>query len=458
LTALAPQGAKALNASSPISAVSGKPFTTPLCQSKGTDGEVSVAVDPKSGRRVAVWMQDIEGLGDAGGLPLDSTDVLSASSVDGNTWTTPIEPAGVMLCEVPPGVNDIAADPSVAVGPDGRWYLAVLAADGAPGGPVTDARVFVRTSTDGVSWSPVAIQVPDPGDDDFPSIVTDPSTARRAWVITTSFPLPVVAAAVADQSPPQRSQVVISTTTDGGTTFSVPKTIHETTKGVLDVAARLVAFDDGSLIAAYAETPASTAESGNGPIVLYATRSSDHGVTWSTPTRVGSGNFANISDPVTGTVYEPHCCTFSLATGNKHTAELTWTTQLPDGTSRVSIASSADGGGSWSTVDLPRNKPAFEPSVAINGGRIAATWYDFTGQQIPGSTTLWAASSPLKGGAWDIKALAGPFDLKAAGLFGAGNLGDYQSLVAWRHGFEATFTLATPFAGHGPTDIFTVTF
>jgi len=406
-------------------------------------------------------MQEIEGLGDPASLPLDSTEVLSASSTDGIKWATPNEPAGVMLCEVPPGLNDYSADPSVSVGPDGHWYLSVLAGDGVPGVPVTDGRTFVRTSADGVTWTPVAVQVPDPGDDDFPSIVADPSTARRAWVITTSFPLTVVAAAVAAQSPPQRSNVVISTTTDGGTTFSVPKTIHESTKGVLDIAARLVAFDDGSLLAVFAQTPASTAETGNGPMILYAARSADHGVTWSPPVRVGSGNFANITDPVTGTAYEPHCCTFSLAAGRQHTAALTWTTQLADGTSAVNIASSSDGGGSWSTLDLPRAKPAFEPTVAINGKRIAATWYDFTGQPGLGqtrSTTLWAASSTGNGGVWKIEALAGPFDLKTAGLFSAGYLGDYQSLVPWRHGFEATFTLAKPFADNGPTDIFTVTF
>jgi hypothetical protein len=461
LIALVPAAAKAVNSPPTTTAVSGKPYTTPQCQSRGTDGEVSVAVDAASGRRVAVWMQDIEGLGDPGGLPLDSTDVLAASSADGVTWTTPIEPSGVMLCEVPPGVNDVSGDPSVSVGPDGRWYLSVLTADGVPGVPATDARVFVRTSADGVTWSPVAAQVPDPGDDDFPSIVSDPSTARRAWVVTTSYPLTVVAAGVAAQGPPQQSQIVISATTDGGTTFSTPKTIHETATGVLDVAARLVAFDDGGLLAVFAETPASTAETGNGPMALYATRSSDHGVTWSAPVMIGSGNFANITDPVTGTVYEPHCCTFSLAAGRKHKAALTWTTQLAGGMSEVNIASSSDAGASWSIVDIPRAKPAFVPSVAITEQGIAATWYDFTGPSAAGqsrSTTLWAASSAGNSGVFEIKPLAGPFDLKTAALFGAGYLGDYQSLVAVGDRFEATFTIGMPVARNGPTDIFTVTF
>jgi hypothetical protein len=43
--------------------VSGTPYTaSPICQNRGVDGEVSLAVDPRSGHMVAAWMQDIEGL------------------------------------------------------------------------------------------------------------------------------------------------------------------------------------------------------------------------------------------------------------------------------------------------------------------------------------------------------------------------------------------------------------
>lgn len=445
-------------AGGPLVAVSGAPFTTPQCDSPGNDGEVSVAVDPVSGKRVAAWMQQIAGLGDAGGQPLDSTDVLTASSTDGVTWTAPNEPGGVMLCEAPPGVNDVSGDPTVSVGPDGRWYLSVLATDGFPGAPATDGRVYVRTSTDGTTWSPAAVQVPDPGDDDFPSVVADPSTPGRAWVVTSSYPLPVTNAI--DQSPPQQSQIVISTTTDGGATFSVPTAIHSTDGGMLDVASRLVAFADGTLLDVFMEAPSYIGLTGSGPLVLYATRSGDHGATWSTPTAIGSGSFDNVVDPVTGATYAKHCCVLSVGAGPTGTAAVAWTSQAPNGTGEVHVASSSDGGASWSTVSLPRGKPAFTPSVAVNGDRLAVTWYDFTGQQPPGMTaptTLWAATSSGNGGVWDIRALAGPFDLSTGALFGANNLGDYQSVVPVGSGFEATFTVGRPIAQHGPTDIFTAT-
>src|SRR3989442_15977396 len=128
--------------------VSGAPYTVgPACHSQGLDGEVSLAVDRRSGRMVAAWMQDVQGLGDPGGLPLSSTVVVTASSPDGVTWTRSAAPPGVMLCDLPSGPNDAVFDPSVSVGPDGRWYLARLGEVGIPGAPPPPGgEVYLSTS------------------------------------------------------------------------------------------------------------------------------------------------------------------------------------------------------------------------------------------------------------------------------------------------------------------------
>ena len=64
------------------------------------------------------------------------------------------------------------------------------------------------------------------------------------------------------------------------------------------------------------------------------------------------------------------------------------------------------------------------------------------------------ARSGDRGATWRIDRLAGPFDLSTAEPVGGSYLGDFQSLVATKGGFEAAFTLAGPFARTGATDIF----
>ena len=53
-----------------------------------------------------------------------------------------------------------------------------------------------------------------------------------------------------------------------------------------------------------------------------------------------------------------------------------------------------------------------------------------------------------------LACLAGPTDLQTAPLPGHNYVGEYQGLAGLRRGFAAAFTLASPQAQNGPTDIF----
>ena len=435
--------------------VSGRPYTfTPVCQSRGVDGEVSMAVDHRTGRMVAAWMQDIEGLGDAGGLPLDTTIVITAASTDGgSTWTPSASPAGGMICNQPPGPADTVFDPSVSVGPDGRWYLSRLddaLAPGPVGAGVTT--VDVATSTDGVTWSlPVTMVVP-PGSFDFDAVLADPATPGRAYVTWASFPVPPP-----QVQPNQQADLVISTTTDGGRTYSTPATLHRSPTGYFDDVARMVALADGTLVTAFFEIPVDVLTTGHGPFTIYAIRSRDQGATWSAPVLVASGRFADLVDPKhPAAVLYSHCCLFSIAAGPGDTADVAWTTISAVASADVHVASTSDGGKTWSTAaDLHRSAQAFQATVAADtDGTTAVTWYDFTADNGGPSllTTVWAAVSRDAGASWPVTRVAGPFDDRTAGA----SLGDFQSLVAVNQGFEAAFTLAKPQAQFGPTDIFAV--
>lgn len=427
--------------------VSSAPYTLgPVCQSDGLDGEVSLAVDRASGRMVAAWMQQVAGLGN----PALATDVVvTSSSRDGVHWSRAGAPPGVMVCEAPPGPADAEVDPSVSVGPDQRWYLGRLGADELPGPSLTHG-LFVSRSADGVRWEPLARPVPDRLSDDFDTVVADPSRPGRAYATRTDYNTP-------DPLPPTSSRIAISPTTNGGATFGAPTTVHQSRRGFLDVVARLVAFPDGSLLDVYTEIPTDTFST-PGPFTLYATRSRDHARSWSRPVTIATGNFADLVDPHTHAVYAPYCCVSSLAAGPNDSAHLTWVTETGPTSADVHLASSADGGRSWSELaTLQRPAQAFQSTVAAGHGTIALTFYDFSGEQPADQgrpTTLWLARSADDGASWAIEPLAGPFDLRSAGTVGVGALGDYQALVPTSDGFEAAFTLARPYAQHGPTDVF----
>ncbi|HEX9234732.1 MAG TPA: sialidase family protein, partial [Actinomycetota bacterium] len=205
--------------------VSGRPYSlAPLCRSHGVDGEVSLAIDHHTGRMVAAWMQDIGPT-----ASLTSSIVLTAASTDGGrTWTRTV-PSGVMLCERPPGPDDGVFDPSVSVGPDGRWYLARGGAEATPA-PGGSSQIFVTTSKDGVHWGRPVL-VPAGPTIDFDTLVADPKTAGRAYVTwsnyTTGLPVP-------------DNQVMMSVTSNGGRTFSLPRIVHAAPLGHVDVIAHLV--------------------------------------------------------------------------------------------------------------------------------------------------------------------------------------------------------------------------
>lgn len=430
--------------------VSGAPYTVgPVCQSQGLDGEVSLGVDPSSGRMVAAWMQDVEGLGND---TLTTQVVVTSSSPDGRRWSPSTAPPGVTLCDVPPGPNDAVFDPSVAVGPLGRWYLGRLGEVIVPGSGLPPVGgVYVTTAQGSSPWSWPTLPMLDNLQNDFDTVVADPRVPGRAYATWTNYPLPA--------GKPEESRIAFSRTTNGGATFDPPTALHQSPRGRLDELSRIAVLSDGSLLVVFSQIPADTLESGSGPFTLLSTRSSDGGSTWSAPVQLARGSYADVVDPRTRTVYEPKCCVFSLAAGPGGSAHVSWTTNDGAGAGTVHVATSPDGGRTWAaTATLPRSGQAFEPAVAATSRTLAVMWYGFDGAQPADQarpTTLWLARSADGGRTWTIDELAGPFDISTAPpASGGAYLGDYQSLVAVPGGFEAAFTLAKPLAHDGPTDVF----
>jgi hypothetical protein len=101
---------------------------------------------------------------------------------------------------------------------------------------------------------------------------------------------------------------------------------------------------------------------------------------------------------------------------------------------------------------------AFEPSIAVDShGTVGITWYDLRnarpGKALLSAADVWFAHSDNQADNWQQTHVAGPTDLTSVHL--PNRVGEYQGLAALHgRGFAAIFTLATPFANDGPTDIF----
>ena len=85
-------------------------------------------------------------------------------------------------------------------------------------------------------------------------------------------------------------------------------------------------------------------------------------------------------------------------------------------------------------------------------------WYDLRNDvsgDAPLSADVWFAQSADRGQTWTQAHVAGPTDLRTAPLPGHNYVGEYQGLAALGdNDFAASFTLASPYAKDGPTDIF----
>jgi hypothetical protein len=93
-----------------------------------------------------------------------------------------------------------------------------------------------------------------------------------------------------------------------------------------------------------------------------------------------------------------------------------------------------------SRVNTPNGVPAFTPSVRVSQGTVGVTYYDFRNLTAGTTTTLptdtWFTSSPTGPVAFGNEThLAGPFDMMTAPNAGGFFTGDYQGLAASGNGF-----------------------
>ena len=395
--------------------------------------EPYVAVDPnRPDHVVGVWQQDRWTNGGANGN-------MAAVSLDGGrTWTSSF--ASFSICSG--GTWDRASDPWVGIAPDGTAHQAALGVNGAG----LQTSVLVSRSADGgFTWSiPIVIDRDNLGGDDKESLATDPNDARYVYVVW-------------DRTSTNPISAWFSRSQDYGMTYEPGRIIYDPGPGGYATANQIVVLPDGMLVDVFV---LSSANQSNVAVI----RSSDHGVTWSTPIVVAADETVGTVDPKTQKSIRSGAGIPSAAVDPASGAiYVVWSDARFSGRQRdgIALAKSLDGGATWSApvqVNQATNVQAFTPTVAAGPGGVAVTYYDFRQDTPdPGSllTNYWRVVSTDGGATFRETPVAGPFDLLSAPRVTGGIpfLGDYQSLTAAGNGFLAFFVAANTGNGENPSSV-----
>lgn len=302
----------------------GADFNTEVVSSSSTDG---VNWSNLRFLSAAGWQADETQLVSAGGMITaawlqeddDRFRVQAATSSNGGaTWSAAatLSPAG-----------ESASDLHLAT--DGDTVVATWASQAGP-----DRRIRVATSSNGIAWS-TAAQL-DIGDDArTPNAIIDGSTAVVAWASFDGDAFTV--------------EMSVSTTT--GAVWGAPITLP----GTGGIQPKLV-YDGDQLTVVFPTF--------EGPLIMRATP--DLGVTWPLVTGVSSG--------IDGQTYQ-----VDVAAAGDNITAIWWV--IGDTTENVQVASTFDGGESWTPVQQLSTARGFSsiPQVIADGDRRVAAWTQLDG-------------------------------------------------------------------------------
>lgn len=420
----------------------------------GAEVEAHVAVDPADPLHlVGAFQQDRTATGGALGLR-------TAVSRDGGaTWA--LGQAAFSRCSGGTTANggdyDRATDPWVAFSPDGTVHHVGFALD------ITTRRqaiVASRSADGGLTWSaPVAVARATTADLglDKPSITADPVEPLRVYATWDRL---------TEMTNQDQSQVTgpawFSRSVDGGVSWRAPSVIFDPGTDEQTIGNIIVVMPDGALVDVF--TWVTSTSSPSPGTAIAAARSTDGGDHWSTPVIVADYAAALIV-PV-GTTHGIRDGSLLFTTAVDVANAKVWvawedTRVSSEGRNGIALASSADGGLTWSTPVQVNRDPsvhAFTPAVAVGpSGEVAVSYYDLRGAtQHDTWTTLWLATSRDGGATFAERMLGERFDLRAAPVVtNAYFLGDYSGLAAAGEGaFAAFFVMTNDGESQNPTDVF----
>jgi BNR/Asp-box repeat len=440
-----------------------------------TNAEVEpfVSANPRNRRNlVAVYQQDRWSNGAAQG------NLTGVSFDRGDSWTRPTPPP-FSRCAGGNAANggdyERASDPWVSVGPDGSAHQIALAVAGAAPNFSTSAILVSSSRNGGRTWGPITTLQRD--DDphllnDKESITADPTDSDFVYAVWDRLQV---------QDPnvptsPFSGDTLFARSTDGGETWEPTKTILDfpDNSRIQTLGNQIVVLGDGTLVNVFNLIQ-------QGLPLVAVQRSTDKGATWSDPIIVdvlfnSATQGQGVVDPSDGHAVRTGDILPEAAADPRRRSDnlyivwqdirFTLAAPLPIFNDQIVIASSTDGGLTWSDPKrVSENKltQAFTGSVDVNDrGRVGVTYYDFTSDDPSGGpldTDYWATTSRDGGGTFSARRRLTPqsFDMRTApdarGFF----VGDYEGLTNTGN-FLPVFVTANNGNLANRTDVFSTSF
>jgi len=425
--------------------------------------EPQVAVDPRgNGVAIAAFHQDRKSNGGAHGIGIGYS---TSGGASWNETTISINACGPAA--VDPSLANMwrTSDPWVSIGPDGTAYFSALSFNITA--PNNANAVVGASSTDGgKTWQNIQ---PIPGaifgtadqSTDKNSTTADPVKAGTAYTVWDTLILPTDNPDDNPHAQAYTGPALFSKTTDGGKTWSQARVIvdtgnrNQTIGNIIVVDPRSgTLYDFTDLI----ESPNTPFRGTHSNSLLAFVKSTDGGNSWTQPqviapfdslgvrnpntgrpARVGDGLEEVAIDPSNGKLYVVYESSSSFVKNSKQSVG-----SFDD---EILLVSSSDGGATWtspSVIHTANGMPTFTPTVAVNGGRVAVTYYDSRnlrpGQTANWPTDYWVEYSTNGGASFgNEQHIAGSFDLSTAPVARGFFLGDYEALQPSGTGFLSVF-------------------
>jgi len=474
---------------SSVSVASGPSSFAPGCEGVPQSGtlyenaevEPRVAVDPNSSSHiVGVWQQDRWSNGGSHGL-------VAATSFNGGTsWTRSF--AHFSICAGGNVANggdfQRASDPWVSFSPDGTVHQISLSFNDTN---ADNAILASRSTNGGLNWSePATLQRENRGSGslfvDKESITADPFDSNFVYAVwdRSTFPSDSVSFNALAHTFALRSQTVFARSTNGGVSWEPARAIFDEQRAIsFTIGNEIAVVPSGGAVPTLANIMFLFHGSGVQRTCcdVALLRSTDRGVTWSSPIKISDVDVVDVVDPDTGQGIRTGDIIPDIAAGTTAgRVYAVWQDGRFSGPPRgkehagIAFSQSLDGGQTWSPAIQINKAPetqAFTPSIAVAAdGTVGVTYYDFRNNtSAPGlPTDYWfvhchaATQNCAKPANWVGEThVAGPFDMETApnarGLF----VGDYEGLARAGNSFVALFGMANDGNLANRTDIFEAT-
>ena len=373
----------------------------------GSQSETFIAINPANSSNVVAGANEIQR------LPMRAM----ASFDSGATFT------GVDLPLPPPRTGngfDFGSDPGVAFDSNGNAYYSYIVVFFSAGGSINGTEMAVARSSDGGRTWNATYFAPQTGVGQFndkPMITVDTGSAHHnriyvAWDNATGN----------SSSTKNGNNVVLSYSDDGGVTFSSPVSVSGPFTGKTGgIGADPYVTSNGTLHVAWQDYA---------HLVIADASSTDGGNTFSAPhtiASVGAFEFHVAAQSSRGALVYPACGSFGSSLYCSYT-------NGSDAATNVFVATSTDGGVSWSSKAVPAGGDQFDQWLAVDqsNGSVNVAYYD-SGAHGATSTHYTLARSTNGGASYGASAIANaPTDESCcAPSVNLGNqYGDYEGIAA----------------------------